>query len=288
VTAAGLRVRPAAPADVEAAFAVHDALTNALHGRGEASIEHLRAAWGHGEAWVAVDGGGAVVGYATLEDGYVEVWPHPDHRDGAAAALLLDAAEAAGAPAFETIVPAAAADLAALYRGRGWRQVREVVRMQIGVAAEPRAPRWPDGVSVRAYAGADAAAVHALLTAAFAGSAEQVPPFARWHAWMTSDPSFDPAVWFLAEADGGLAGVCLCWVEGWVKDLAVRPDRRGCGLGEALLRHAFGEFHRRGAETVGLKVDSDNPTGAVRLYERVGMARDRTYLMFERSAPKGV
>jgi ribosomal protein S18 acetylase RimI-like enzyme len=46
------------------------------------------------------------------------------------------------------------------------------------------------------------------------------------------------------------------------------------------MRQAFAEFHRRGLATVGLKVDADNPTGAVRLYERVGMARDRTYLMF--------
>ena len=63
-----------------------------------------------------------------------------------------------------------------------------------------------------------------------------------------------------------------------MKDLAVRPSWRGRGLGEALLRAAFAEFRRRGVATVGLKVDADNPTGAVRLYERVGMTRDRTYV----------
>jgi ribosomal protein S18 acetylase RimI-like enzyme len=97
---------------------------------------------------------------------------------------------------------------------------------------------------------------------------------------MTEDPGFDADVWFLAEAGAELAGACLCWSEGWVKDLAVAPSARGRGLGEALMRQAFAEFHRRGLATVGLKVDADNPTGAVRLYERVGMARDRTYLMF--------
>jgi ribosomal protein S18 acetylase RimI-like enzyme len=151
--------------------------------------------------------------------------------------------------------------------------------MQMDVSAAGPAPVWPEGVAVRAYAEADAPAVHELLEEAFAENTEEVLPFARWHPWMTNDPGFDPGVWFLAEAGAELAGVCLCWREGWVKDLAVRPSWRGRGLGEALLREAFAEFHRRGLETVGLKVDADNPTGAVRLYERVGMTRDRTYVM---------
>ena len=58
---------------------------------------------------------------------------------------------------------------------------------------------------MRTYAEADAGAVHALLQEAFAGSAEEVPPFARWHPWMTQDPGFDAGVWFLAEAGGELA-----------------------------------------------------------------------------------
>lgn len=279
MSAAGVLVRPAGMSDVEAAFAVSEALSKALHGTAETTVEHLRAAWDYGHAWVALDADDRVVGYATLEDGYVEVWPHPDHRDGPVAAALLDAAAARGGN-LETIVPAAAADLVALYRARGWAHTRQVLRMQIDVTAEPRPSAWPDGVSVRTYAEDDGEAVHALLQEAFAGNAEEVPPFARWHPWMTQDPGFDAGVWFLAEAGAELAGACLCWSEGWVKDLAVRPGWRGRGLGEALLRQAFAEFHRRGLATVGLKVDADNPTGAVRLYERVGMSLDRTYVMF--------
>jgi hypothetical protein len=39
-----------------------------------------------------------------------------------------------------------------------------------------------------------------------------------------------------------------------------------------LLQTAFAEFGRRGQLTVSLGVDADNPTGAVALYESVGMA----------------
>jgi ribosomal protein S18 acetylase RimI-like enzyme len=37
------------------------------------------------------------------------------------------------------------------------------------------------------------------------------------------------------------------------------------------LLHAFAEFYRRGVVKVGLGVDSQNLTGATRLYERAGM-----------------
>ena len=62
-----------------------------------------------------------------------------------------------------------------------------------------------------------------------------------------------------------------------MKDIVVRESERGRGLATALLHHAFREYARRGATRVGLKVDSNNPTGAARLYERVGMRTDRRY-----------
>jgi ribosomal protein S18 acetylase RimI-like enzyme len=51
---------------------------------------------------------------------------------------------------------------------------------------------------------------------------------------------------------------------------------------EALLRHVFVEFRRRGVPEVALKVDAGNPTGAVRLYERVGMRAGRRYELWRR------
>ena len=230
----GVVVRPAGMSDVEAAFAVSEAVAEALHGHADTTVEHLRAAWDYGHAWVALDAGERVVGYATLEDGYVEVWPHPAARDGAVAAALLDAVSRRGG-ALETIVPGGGRPaLVALYRGRGWVQTREVLRMEVDVSDVRRRVRLAAGVRVRTYRDDDAQAVHALLEGAFAGNAEEVPPFARWHPWMTNDPGFDPGVWFLAEAAELLAGVCLCWREGWVKDLAVRSA-------------VSGPRHRRGA-----------------------------------------
>ena len=69
---------------------------------------------------------------------------------------------------------------------------------------------------------------------------------------------------------------------GWVRILGVLPEYRQLGLGQALLRHTFAEFERRGFDAVGLGVDAENPTGAVRVYERAGMHVERTNLLFQK------
>jgi GNAT superfamily N-acetyltransferase len=63
--------------------------------------------------------------------------------------------------------------------------------------------------------------------------------------------------------------------EGWVNQVAVRRDQRGLGLGRALLASSFAAARERGATRFGLSTDSR--TGALGLYERVGMTARLTY-----------
>jgi ribosomal protein S18 acetylase RimI-like enzyme len=70
---------------------------------------------------------------------------------------------------------------------------------------------------------------------------------------------------------------------GFVGALAVRKPWRGRGIGMALLRHAFAEFHRRDAPRVSLGVDAYNPSGATRLYERAGMSVVSEDVIFEKA-----
>ncbi|TIV85838.1 MAG: GNAT family N-acetyltransferase [Mesorhizobium sp.] len=74
-----------------------------------------------------------------------------------------------------------------------------------------------------------------------------------------------------ADRLGLLAGAALCWTSGFVKDLAVHPESRSQGIGEALMRHVFLIFRERGATHVDLKSNSVKNTAALRLYERLGM-----------------
>jgi mycothiol synthase len=58
---------------------------------------------------------------------------------------------------------------------------------------------------------------------------------------------------------------------GWISSLGVRPHSRGRRLGEALLLHSLVALGARGLRRAALNVDVDNTTGALRLYEKVGM-----------------
>ena len=62
-----------------------------------------------------------------------------------------------------------------------------------------------------------------------------------------------------------------------MKDLAVAPSMRRQGLGAALLHHAFRVFRERGAAGIELKVHSDNPSGALRLYRSLGFEAIESY-----------
>jgi ribosomal protein S18 acetylase RimI-like enzyme len=75
---------------------------------------------------------------------------------------------------------------------------------------------------------------------------------------------------------------------GWIRQVAVRADQRGQGLGLALLHHAFGALYERGHREVGLGVDEWNETGAKRLYERAGMTAVLEHRWYERTPAQAV
>lgn len=89
---------------------------------------------------------------------------------------------------------------------------------------------------------------------------------------------------------GEIAGYSLCRYRmgnGWVDALGVRRPWRKLGLGEALLLHSFAEFHQRGTQTIGLIVDSQNPSGATRLYQKVGMHANAEFVYYEKELRPG-
>jgi ribosomal protein S18 acetylase RimI-like enzyme len=74
---------------------------------------------------------------------------------------------------------------------------------------------------------------------------------------------------------------------GWVGSLGVLRPWRKRGLGLALLRHSFNEFYRRGKRKVGLGVDAQNLTGALRLYENAGMHVHKAFDQYEKELRPG-
>jgi mycothiol synthase len=176
-------------------------------------------------------------------------------------------------------------------QSRGYQLHRYSLRMSADLEAERPEPEWPEGISVRTFSGEeDERPAYDLQQETFADQGEEhvAEPFEDWRHWMLREP-FDPGLWFFAMDGDQLAGVSLCRGEhggdesfGWVSVLGVRKPWRGRGLGSALLLHSFRELRARGKKRVGLGVRADNATGAVRLYERVGMTVERRIVWYSK------
>jgi len=70
--------------------------------------------------------------------------------------------------------------------------------------------------------------------------------------------------------------------EGWVGDLGVRRPWRRRGLATALLCESMRLFKAEGLDYATLGVDTENPTGALGVYERVGFAPVRRMVAFDK------
>ncbi len=284
-----VEIRGATWADFDAVYELLDTRSRASFGISELKPAYLRAGWelpgfDVGEDnWVAVTAEG-IVGYAAL--GSDQELEHTA-KDPGVGDLLLEQVEArARARGFATIATTVVPEdepLADLVVRHGFVRDREILRMWRSLDGELPEPRFADGVTVRTYEPADSRAVHALLDEAYSGWDDEYVTRAHdeWVAFMTDHDEFDPALWLLAERAGELVACVLLWLptqgRGWVKDIVVRESERGTGLGKALLYAAFRAYAARGVGRVGLKVDSNNPTGAPQLYERVGFVTDRRY-----------
>ncbi|WP_445682407.1 GNAT family N-acetyltransferase [Radicibacter daui] len=132
-------------------------------------------------------------------------------------------------------------------------------------------PVWPSGFRLAPFTPDRAREMHSLFAEAYRHGGGSVGPFEDWWQATRSDSEFDPALCFLVEdADARLAAAALCWTSAFVKDIAVREDCRRHGLGRALLTHIAATFHARGFHAIELKVEKDNPSGAVAFYQRFG------------------
>ncbi len=272
--------------DFEAVVDLLDTRSRAIFGISEVQPDHVRQRWelpGFERGWVA-ESDHALVGYASLDATQEATITTGDTDTGDA---LLDRVVArARGRGFDHVAMTAVredAPLWSLAERSAFELDREILRMSRPLEGDLPAPRWPDDVEVRTYTDADGARVHELLDEAYAGwDPDYVArDHEAWLAVMTEHDDFDPSVWFLVERDGELVACALHWRvyqgRGWVKDIVVRESERGRGLGKALLHHAFRTYADKGATSVGLKVDSTNPTGAPQLYERVGFVTNQRY-----------
>jgi mycothiol synthase len=323
----GYTMRPVCMDDAEAVVKLENAWSRQALGLDKFTVEDTRGEWTSPgfelgrDARLVLAPDGQTVGYYEVwdsSDPHVRIicWGkvHPEHAGrGIGSAMLAWAEERARqsialTPAGTRVVLVAFAlsldrPAETLLLDNGFEMVRHSLRMVIDMDGMPPEPLLPPGIVIRSMVvDKDLPTITRVVSESFRdhwGFVER--PFdielERWKHLIETFEPFDPAMWFLAQDGEQVAGVSLCYPYlpeesdlGWVGTLGVlRPWRRR-GLGMALLQHSFRELHRRGRRKVGLGVDAQNLTGALRLYINAGMHSDETRQssVFEKELRAGV
>ncbi len=320
----GYGLRGATLDDLPEAVEMFNAYSRELIGTDEFTFENYEREWQipllnlPEDVHVVISPEGRIVGCMEVWDLFephtrINTWGrvHPDHQGRGIATALLRWAETRARRAILHAPDSArvamlnwvnSVDTAAhdVLTHAGFSAVRHSYHMRIDMTGMPIDPVWPAGITLRtcvpgedvdtvAYADREAFRDHwGYVERPFEQEVQMVRHF-------MTEPLFDPSLWFIAMNGDQVAGVCLCRPKaddepdtGWVDTLGVLRSYRRQGLGLALLRHAFGEFYRRGIRKAGLGVDAQSLTGATRLYERAGMRVYRQFYTYEKELRSGV
>jgi mycothiol synthase len=205
-------------------------------------------------------------------------WTEERHRRRAtadpAAAHLLDA-----------WVNEAEGDMLALFGSRGYRPVRwftEMVRETLDDL--PERP-LPEGLEVRPVRPDDVRTILAAKDEAFRDHWGYVPMSEQDVRAVLEHPHTDLSLWAVAWDGDEVAGVVIGhelhddnaafgWRRGWLASVATRASWRNRGLASALCVQAMRQMRDRGLTSAALGVDTENTTGALGLYERLGFRLD--------------
>lgn len=285
----GLTSRPFTRQDANAFFEVYAAAERLDTGEIAIEIADIVADWARPSVDLARhtmgvwDGDRLVAGsdvYAARRaDGAV----HPDHRGrGIGTALarwtqLASRADGGTRVGMSVYAGSAGEDvLRDLDYERGYTSW--VLQLPSGARIPERA--LPDGFTMGTAGDADLRAVHTVIEDAFNEWPERQPtPYADWAAGLIERDGFEPwQLRVIRAPDGEIVAACSLMMAGdtaYVPQVATRAGHRGRGLAQALLVDAFASGRRHGAQLSELATDSR--TGALPLYERLGMVVTQTW-----------
>ncbi|HPF80484.1 GNAT family N-acetyltransferase [Nostocoides australiense] len=287
---AGLIARPLEASDLDATYAVYVADEFVNTGQRMVEWEDIESDWQRPSFDLSTDSvgifyGDRLVGAAEVfagrrADGAVAPDWHgrgigtwllawTEHRAKEQGSSLVGQSKFGGSPA------------EALLRGRGYHEMWTSWVLEVPEDQTITPQPLPDGYALREFTAADEHAAYHLIEDAFNEWPDRDPAtFEDWRPRIIGRAGFSPwQIRFVTDPGGKPVGVAAIILDsqqcGYVDQLAVRKDHRGKGLARALLVDAFEEARRRGATRSELSTDSR--TGALGLYEKVGMVVTQTW-----------
>jgi mycothiol synthase len=185
--------------------------------------------------------------------------------------------------------------LTALFQRNGWRIVRYFDDLHRATTPTPVAD-CPSGITIVPWDDGRSAELRDVKNTAFADHWGSQP--STEHEWqqLTHGGAARRDLSRIALDDHHhVVGLCLAHRHAsddevlgtryaWIDKVATTPTHRGRGIAAALICATIDTMANDGIERVALGVDSDNPTGAHRLYANLGFTPWARYATWERPA----
>jgi mycothiol synthase len=186
----------------------------------------------------------------------------------------------------------------ALLRSESYKPARYFFDMlRPALDSLPEAP-LPDGLEIRTVRHEDVDRILDADNEAFRDHWGHREATEQDRAALMAAPDTDIGLWVVAWDGDDPAGVAINTIYAadneafgrqrfWVDSLAVRRPWRRRGLGRALLVESLRLLRGRGMTSAALGVDSENLSGALGIYERVGFVVEKTSTVYRKPLTAG-
>lgn len=288
----GLNMRPLTTDDLRAAFEVYSQAEIADVGTLMIEPEDIESDWERASFDISTQSVGVFEGEHLV--GAAEVFKArraeaavlPDHRGRGIGVWLAEWTEQVarrdgGTKVGQTCFRGSGGEQ--LLRARGYDDAWTSWVLELPADRPIMAQPLPPGYTIReAVAGAEDRDVFQVIEDAFNEWPDRTPStFEDWYPRLMGRRGFEPwQIRVAVDGDDRVVGAACTILdsagEAYIDQLAVRSDQRGKGLARSLMADAFAQGRERGAARFGLSTDSR--TGALGLYEKVGMKVTQTWV----------
>jgi mycothiol synthase len=237
----------------------------------------------------------------------IEVWVRPAERRRGHGRRLVEWAEAraresvatgAGGPAelshfFGGFTGKELPASVAFAEAMGYAPIRFHVEMRRPLTGPIPAAPLPEGLEVRPVRPEHHRAIWNADAEAFQDHWDQATVTEDDFVRFFGEPHIDTSLWQVAWDGDQVAGLVINAIVphdneqtgrklGWLESVATRRPWRRRGLAGALIARSLQVLGERGMEVAALGVDSQSPTGALRLYESFGFRPERTWMFLRK------
>ncbi|NIS82691.1 MAG: GNAT family N-acetyltransferase [Anaerolineales bacterium] len=181
----------------------------------------------------------------------------------------------------------------ALFEADGYEPARYSFEMERSLGDLPPEVPLPQGLELRPARPEHYRAIWEALDEAFQDHWGYVPAKDSQYEWWMKSPTFQPDLWKVAWDGDQVAGMVLNYIDhdenarynrkrGYTEDICVRRPWRKQGLARALLIQSLYTLKGMGMKEACLDVDTENLSGALRLYQGVGFQAVKRYTTYRK------